>query len=184
MRWLCALVLVTGSVIPPLAASAASHDVTHLRVQDSRTATALRDGLLRSPTLRKLVDQIEASNMFVYVGLNPFMKSRLAGQTTWMGKAREYRYLRVAINGDLVADQIIATLAHELRHVIEVIDDETVVDEGTLVSLYRRIGKPASADIPSGWETVAAQDAGFQVRRELRTATAVTLEGVVALSKS
>jgi hypothetical protein len=171
MRWLCALVLLASVVSSPLGAS--SEAITHLRIQDSRTASAFRDGLIRSPTLRKLVDQIEASNMFVYVSLNPFMKKRLAGQTTWMGKSKEFRYLRVAINGDLVADQIIGTLGHELRHVVEVIDDESVVDEGTLVSLYRRIGKPSSPDIPSGWETVAAQDAGLQVRRELRTATAV-----------
>ena len=182
MRWLCALVLLACVVSPPLGAS--SDAITHLRVQDSRATSALREGLLKSATLRKLVAQIESSNMFVYVTLNPFMKSRLAGQTTWMGKSKEFRYLRVAINGDLMPDQIIATLGHELRHVVEVIDDESVVDEGTLVSLYRRIGRPSSPDIPSGWETEAAQDAGLQVRRELRTAATVAIDRTSELTKS
>ena len=175
MRWLCALVVFAIVVRVPLAASSDTA-VTHLRLQDSRSIAALKEGLLKSATLRKLADQIESSNMFVYVVLDPFMNKRLSGQTSWMGKANEYRYLRVAINADLATDQIIATLGHELRHVVEVIDNESVVDEGTLVSLYRRIGKPSSPDIPSGWETVEAQDAGYQVRRELRTATAVAVD--------
>ena len=175
MRWLCALVVFALLVCVPLAASSDTtlKDTTHLRLQDSRTINAMREGLLKSPTLRKLVDRIEASNTFVYVTLDPFMKKRLSGQTTWMGKSKEFRYLRVAIQGDLATDQIIATLGHELRHVVEVIDNESVVSEDTLVALYKRIGRPSSPDIPSGWETVAAQDAGLQVRREIRTATTV-----------
>ena len=182
MRWLCALVVFAIVVGVPLTAS--SEGLTHLRLQDSRSIAALRAGMLKSPTLHKLVDQIESSNMFVYVTLDPFMNKRLSGQTTWMGKSKEFRYLRVAINGDLATDQIITTLGHELRHVVEVIDDESVVDEGTLVSLYKRIGKPSSPDIPSGWETVEAQDAGYQVRRELRTATAVAVDRSSQQSKS
>jgi hypothetical protein len=33
--------------------------------------------------------------------------------------------------------------------------------------LYKRIGQPSRAAGPSGWETLAAQRTGTQVRREL-----------------
>jgi hypothetical protein len=185
MRWLFALVLIASVLISEL--TAASPDArdggARIRALDSRAAALLRDGMLRSPTLRQLVDRIEASNVFVYVGLNPLMKSRMAGQLTWMGKARAHRYVRVSVNHDLVDDQIIATFAHELRHVVEVIEDESVVDEATLVALYRRIGKPSTIGSPAGWETEAARDAGYQARRELRNAAAV-LDAVTEQSKS
>lgn len=185
MRWLFALVLCTALLISDLTAS--SPDVrdggARIRTLDARVAALLRDGMLRSPTLRQLVERIEANNVFVYVGLNPLMKSRMAGQLTWMGKAGAYRYVRVSVNTDLVADQIIATLAHEMRHAVEVLEDETVVDEATLVALYRRIGRPSTIELPTGYETVAAQEAGFQARRELRNAVAA-LEPVTQQSKS
>ena len=43
---------------------------------------------------------------------------------------------------------MIATIAHELQHAVEVIEDETVNDEKSLVALYRRIGQQS-------WQRVA-----------------------------
>ena len=68
---------------------------------------------------------------------------------------------------DLTPDQMIATLAHELQHAVEVVEDSAVTDEKTLVALYKRIGRPNRTNSSTGWETVAAQEAGYQVRREL-----------------
>ena len=61
---------------------------------------------------------------------------------------------------------MIATVAHELQHAVEVIEDESVKDERSLVALYKRIGQPSRA-ANSGWETTNAQQTGYQVRREL-----------------
>ena len=84
-----------------------------------------------------------------------------------MTRAGEFRYVRASISPDMTFDQMIASVAHELQHAVEVIEDSAVIDEKSLVALYRRIGQPSSAAGPSGWETVAAQRAGWQVRREL-----------------
>ena len=54
------------------------------------------------------------------------------------------------------------------------IDDPGVVDERTLVALYKRIGHPSRAAASAGWETVAAQEAGTRARRELSAALKVT----------
>lgn len=169
MNWLPAVVLFT--TLSAATAAAAPPDAKlggpHVRPQDSRITALLQVGMQRSSSLRALVDRIEASNVYVYVGLDHLMKSYLAGRLTWMGQAHEFRYLRASINFDLSGDQVIATIAHELQHAVEVIDDQSVVDERTLVALYRRIGKPSRLELNSGWETAAAQAMGLQVRREL-----------------
>jgi hypothetical protein len=136
---------------------------------------ALRDGMARSETFRALVARIEASNVFVYVTVSPFIKSSLAGQLTWMTQAGPYRYLRATLSADQTSDQLIASLAHELQHAVEVVGDDLVVSEKTLVGLYKRIGQPSRAAANSGWETIAAQETGYRVRRELVNSTSMAL---------
>lgn len=146
-----------------------------LRPQDSRLEQVLKEGARRSTTFKALVDRIEASNVIVYVAINPTMKSSLSGMLTWMTRAGDHRYVRASIRPDLTFDQMIATLAHELQHAVEVIEDASVIDEKSLVALYRRIGHQNSNATPARWETTAAQQAGFQVRRELGSPPASTI---------
>lgn len=138
-----------------------------LRPQDSRSTQVLKEGAARSTTFRALVNRIEASNLIVYLAVNPTMKSTLSGALTWMTRAGEFRYVRASISAELPLEQMIASVAHELQHAVEVIEDESVTDERSLVELYKRIGQPSRAAGPSGWETLAAQRTGTQVRREL-----------------
>jgi hypothetical protein len=138
-----------------------------LRPQDPRFVEVLKAGTARSATFRSLVDRIEAGNVIVYIANNPTLRSSLSGALTWMTRAGEFRYVRASIRADLTFDQLIASVAHELQHAVEVIEDESVIDEKSLVALYKRIGEPSRAAGPQGWETVAAQRTGSQVRREL-----------------
>ena len=160
---LCA-VLLTASLA---AAGEGPTGEVRLRPQDSRLEQALKEGARRSATFKSLVDRIEASNVIVYVAINPTMKPNLSGMLTWMTRAGEYRYVRASIKTELSFDQMIATLAHELQHAVEVIDDPTVTDEKSLVALYRRIGRQSSNAVPARWETEAAQEMAYRVRREL-----------------
>jgi predicted transcriptional regulator len=171
MRHLLALVMCS---LISTTAFAESWREARVRPQDPRLVTLLRQGVERSPTLRALVDRIEASNVFVYIGLSPLMKSNLAGKLTWMTRSGDYRYLRATINTEQNADQMIATLAHELQHVVEVIEEELVSDQRSLQELYKRIGRPSISGVGAGWETEAAQQTGLRVRRELVAATANT----------
>lgn len=148
---------------------------SRVRTQDPRTRLALRDGVARSETLRALVDRIEASHVFVYVSVSPFIKASLSGQLTWMTQAGPYRYLRATLSADQTSDQLIASLAHELQHAVEVAGDDLVISEKTLVALYQRIGQPSRAVANSGWETIAAQQTGYRVRRELVASAGMTM---------
>jgi hypothetical protein len=175
MRLLLSLalcVVVTGGSTL-IAAAAPEHG--HLRPQDDRLTQLLRQGIARSSTLKMLAGRIEASNVIVYLAVNPMMKSNLSGMLTWMTQAGSFRYLRASISPDLTPDQMIATIAHELQHAVEVVEDESVRDENSLVALYRRIGQQHGAASPSRWETVAAQQAGYQVRRELGGVPSMTI---------
>lgn len=145
-----------------------------IRPQDARSTQLLRDGMARSDTFRALVERLEAGNVFVYVSISPLIRPNLAGQLTWMAQAGPYRYLRATLNPEQGSDQQIATLGHELQHAVEVLDDEMVVCEKSLVALYRRIGL-RSGGTNSSWETLAAQEAGYQVRRELGESAGVSI---------
>lgn len=148
-----------------------------IRPQDSRTARFLEDGLKRSATMRALAERIEAGNVIVYVGINPMMRSRLSGALSFMTTSGDFRYVRAYLKADQVPDVTIATLAHEFQHVVEVIDHPSVVDDESLVRLYRRIGITSKDRLFSSWETIAAQVIGAQVRRELGSRSANLVAG-------
>ncbi len=173
MRLLLSLTLC--AVVMSSSAFAASPAEPHLRPQDDRLRQLLRDGTARSTTLKSLVDRIEASQVIVYIAINPQMKSSLSGMLTWMTRAGNYRYLRASIDPGLSPSLMIATIAHELQHAVEVIEDEAVNDEKSLVALYQRIGQQNGTSSPTRWETIAAQRTGLQVRRELIEGPAATI---------
>ena len=129
-----------------------------IRPQDPRLADLIRTGLARSATFRDIVNRIEAGNVFVYVSLSPTMRTTLAGKLTWMTRSGTFRYVKATINTEQSADQMIATLAHELQHALEVSGDETVIDQRSLAGLYKRIGRPSSTSgVTAGFETAAAR---------------------------
>ena len=141
-----------------------------IRPQDPRLANLLREGIARSATFRAIVNRIEAGHVIVYVSLSPTMQSNLAGKLTWISRAGAFRYLKATIKTEQSAVQMIATLAHELQHALEVSADPEVVDQRSLLGLYKRIGRQSLSGISEGWETVEARDTGWQVRRELLAA--------------
>ena len=148
---------------------------TRVRPQDDHAVALLEAGLLRSPTLRDLVARVEASDVFVFISMNPLTRHTMSGALTWMTSTGGYRYLRVTLNPADRNDQGIATIGHELRHAIEVIEDTAVVDRASLLALYKRIGAESRALPGLGWETEAAREAGFQVQRDLLATPASTI---------
>jgi hypothetical protein len=154
MRTLLALI-VGCSISTSALAMDVRHDQARIRPQDPRLAELIRIGANRSATLRDIVRRIESGHLFVYVAWTPNMRASLAGKLTWITKSGAFRYVKVTINTEQSSEQMIATIAHELQHALEV------------SALYRRIGRPSAATAIAGFETAAAQAAGWQVRREL-----------------
>lgn len=146
-----------------------------IRPSESRAASLLRTGLERSERVRALAAAIDAADVVVYMDLDRRMDSGLAGRLTFLGNAGTYRYVRVAINGGLGSDLMIASLAHELQHVVELIEHPEVTSEKALKTLYQRIGLSSRAGGVEGWETRAAREVTAEVRRELSAAAVAAL---------
>lgn len=161
------MIVLSSFAIASTAFAAEPPGGPRIRSLDDRTTAMIAAGMAGSASFRALVERIEASDVTLYVGVSPLLKSSLAGRLSWMTKAGGYRYLRAAINPEQSAHHFIACLAHEFQHVVEVINDSTVIDEPSLETLYKRIGHRSQAHLAASWETVAAQDAALRVRREL-----------------
>jgi hypothetical protein len=148
-----------------------------VRPADDRTATLLRAGLDRSPTFRTLIDRIEDNEVIVYVEIQRRLRTRLAGCLTWVADGGRYRYVRASIQRATTQDQQIATIAHELQHVLEIIQHPNVRSEASLAALYKQIGDRKLVE--NGlWDTEGARDIGNRVRRELSLAPVVNTVSV------
>src|SRR5687768_18620952 len=109
MRLLLSIALV--AVVATSSAIAAERTGgPRLRPQHPRIASVLKEGAIRSATFRALVDRIEASNVIVYIAVNPILRSNLSGALTWMTRAGDFRYVRASISTELTFDQMIAKI--------------------------------------------------------------------------
>jgi hypothetical protein len=166
-RWsLIGFAVVLAALTPPLAAGSPP---ARLRPQSPRVARWVADGMARSATFRDLVARIEAGDVIVYLEAQPALGQGLSACLTWMGGTPQARYLRASVRPDLSARDALAMIAHELQHVVEVIDHPDVQSEGGLTALYQRIGHRTGAT-RDRWDTTAALKTGDRVRVELLSA--------------
>lgn len=151
-------------------ANAQAADTARVRSTDPVLSALLREGAERSTTFAGLVDAIGRSNGIVYVEFGYCARARLDGCVLpYLASSNGDRYLRVLVTPDgnrRNRDQLLALIAHELRHVNEILEHPEVVDVATMEALYRRIGRPETGGL-SGYETSAARAAGESVIREL-----------------
>jgi hypothetical protein len=165
-----------SAIVVLTAASASSVSAaTTARVRSSNTElqALLREGADRSATFSTLVDLVEHSNGIVYIEFGYCAFGHLnACVLPLIASPHGDRYLRVLVTPDKNRrshDQLLALIAHELRHALEVFDAPEVVDVETMNALYRRIGTPETGG-SSGYETSAARAAGDRALSELLAA--------------
>jgi hypothetical protein len=138
-----------------------------IRIPDTRLASLLADGVRRSPTLQSLIDRIQDSQVIVFVQTVRWLPSELAGTVSWIGASGPYRFVRVMVKLQVGGDALVASLGHELHHVLEVTQAPWVLDDRSLLELYELIGQRTSGT-GLAWDTIAAQSAGDQILRELK----------------
>jgi len=131
----------------------------------------LADGRKRSPTLARVIERLEQSNwkVFVQMGRCP-EPATVACLLHIVGQIEGRPYLRVVVNRrDRHPDQIIATIAHELQHALEVAEAPGPVTDGTsMAALFRRIGHVSvHREGVLTYETDGALAVGDAVLREL-----------------
>ena len=158
------LVLSTALAFAPLDASTALESPNrHVRSQDKAVRQLLKRGVDRSITFRKLIERLERSDVIVYVQEVAWLPGAIDGRMMMLPTAHGQRYVRIQVVMHGAPDDDTALIGHELRHAIEVAEDAGVHDQATLTALYQRIGTGGH----HVYDTVAAQEAGRTVRREL-----------------
>lgn len=138
--------------------AAAPHPIVstaRLRPQGAMATELLERARTRSPTVQRIIDQLEAGDVIVYVEMNDRLDPRVAACLTWMAATESRRIVRASIKPRLREREAIALLAHELQHAVEVLEHPEVRSSDGLADLYTRIGHRSS---PSGrhFDTTAA----------------------------
>jgi hypothetical protein len=146
------------------------HEVTRVVATDRDAGELLRDGYSRSATFRRLVATVESSLWRVFVQSGECPVPHTVGcllHVVGSMNGERTLYIRVSPHARR-RDLVIATIAHELQHASEVLQDPDVVDPGTMRALFARIG---FQNVVEGggiaFETADAERAGDVVRHEL-----------------
>jgi len=139
----------------------------HVRATEARILAIVEDGVSRSATFRRLVETLDASDVIVYIGPK-FRREALAGYLAHrLTAAGTLRYLKIALDINGPRDRVVALMAHELQHAVEVAVAPEVRDSERMVRLFER----SSLDNVCGgncYETRAAIEVQETVFAELR----------------
>jgi len=133
------------SVLLLAASPAAAAPFAHVRSEDAAVQSWLADGYARSATFRALVDEIDGLPGIVYIeatvavplGLDGALLHSVAG-------SRDLPLLRVLVRWSLSRATGIATIAHELQHVAEVLRAGQTADSAAISALFGSIGETRS----------------------------------------
>lgn len=148
---------------------------SNVRPVSARVAEALRYGLVHSSTVTALVETLDAGNVFVYLhdgncagGVESCL---LFGAGSPQRRIVRLNFAISSARSNKRIDrfpQLVASLAHELRHAVEIASDPTVVDAASLERAYRRVGVVRVLGRGLAFETLAAAQVELDVLAELR----------------
>ena len=135
------LLLVMTAVGHTREASAEARVFTRVRGLDAEFHALIQEGDARSATFRDIIDEIQRSNTIVMVQYGLCAKGLIRSCVTHVAGDTKARSIRIVINTRTTNDRLIATIAHELQHAVEIIRTPDATDAESVMALYRRIGK-------------------------------------------
>jgi hypothetical protein len=141
----------------------------HVRTTEARILTIIELGVARSATFRRLVQTLDASDVIVYIEPK-FNRSALAGYLSHrVIVAGPIRYVQIAVGMHGSENRLVALVAHELQHAVELAAATGVRDSESMARLFER----ASISFGCGgcYETSAAIDVEEAVLTEMRAAS-------------
>ena len=139
----------------------------HVRSDEPALLAALGDGSRVSPTLRRLVEQLEGSNVVVYLMYDRSPAPTLAGHTSLLTTAAGRRYLRVSLDRRNAGCRLVGMLGHELQHAVEIAQSASATDQAGVASLYQRIGFRSRGMEGDCFDTAEAILIGRTIEREV-----------------
>lgn len=120
-------------------------------------------GCTLSPTFNDLVDRLERSDVIVFTRFAR-CSNGVASCLHFLGAADGSRSLRISVDRFGRAEwQILALIAHELQHALEIADEPDAKDVASVGRVFERLGWRGSA----GLETAHAAAIARVVEREV-----------------
>jgi hypothetical protein len=138
-----------------------------VRTADPIISSVLSLAASRSPTFQALLDRLRASDLVVYVQTRYELPQSMHGRLTFVGTGGDRRYLLVNVAWGLMDTYLIATLAHELQHAVEVAERPDIVDSASLGRAYESFGIQSAHRIGKTFETQRAIATGTRVLAEV-----------------
>jgi len=122
----------------------------------------------QSPTLRALVEKVEAAPILVFIEGDIRMPVFVGARLNFVTSVNGVRYVRVDIDCTLSPRRQIALVAHELQHALEIGERTDILDAEGMESLYEEIGFQSSdSGSHRSYETEAAKAVQRAVDDEL-----------------
>jgi hypothetical protein len=112
----------------------------HVRPVGGFIDRVLREGAVRSVTMRRLLTRLEDDDVIVYVAAGSASGQRDPAHLQFVSGSAGQRYLRITIN--LLGNRrtMAVLLAHELHHAREVAAHPEVIDQKSMERLYEQLG--------------------------------------------
>jgi hypothetical protein len=148
-----------AAVDPPVSAAASG-----VRTEDTGLSNLIQQATSQSPTFRRLVETIQATDGIVYVMRGRCGHYVRACLKVWIGVAGPNRILHVVVDERKQEIEAMASIAHELQHALEVLAEPSVRTGFGMLAMYKRNGAVQGTT----FETQAAVDTGDAVHKELK----------------
>jgi hypothetical protein len=152
-----------------LESSVADEGFTHVRSTVAYVRTLIKEGYERSPGFRDLVDTLQRSNAIVLVQPGSCAGGRIRSCLVSIDGSLVERQIRIKVDPQhTIRDRLIATIAHELQHAVEIAEQPDVFDAPGAMRLFRRLAFGACrAGLSEECETERALATEDRVGREL-----------------
>lgn len=135
----------------------------HVRSSDPRIAHLIDTAARRSPTFARVHAALQRTDVILFVERSAGVPRALHGRLRLVTATPLARYLLAEIRPDLSRGDLLAAIAHEMQHALEIGQETGVRDARSLDALYRRIG---SSPRSGQYDTHLANDIGARVRLE------------------
>ena len=154
----------TTSATPDAAALTTTS--SHVRSNSPAIVSIIAQATERSTTFRRLVEDIDASDSYVYVNEGHCGHGvRACFVSVTSSGARRFMWVKVDTHKTTDA-VLMGDIGHELQHTLEAIADPSVRSDATRFFLYERIGRHNDR-ATDAYETQVAIDTGMAVRSEV-----------------